>query len=351
MFNEPEIQPTMSDCFSTSTTRSAQRLQWARHVCGDHSLQLEPASADASARSYWRPNQRERQYLVMDSPPATEPLQPWLAVRAHLATAGVRVPAVFDVDCNHGFALLEDLGPATLLSVLTPDSADRWFKAALAQLIRLQRAPIPANIGHFDARQLERDASLFSDWFLQHHLQLHLSRTVISALGDIQSHMADCLDRQPSVLVHRDFMPRNLIPLDEEVAVIDFQDCLRGPISYDPISLFKDTQISWPLSAIKRWLSAYYDWAQQAGLLHAPLPQFLQDADWMGIQRHLKVLGIFARLHHRDGKSHYLAEIPRIVHYLIEILPQYPLFAPLYTLLLDGVLPALAQQQLVQRSI
>lgn len=335
----------MSDFFLTPATRSAQRLQWARDVCGDSSLQLESASADASARSYWRPQLREQQYLVMDSPPATEPLDQWLAMRAHLAAAGVRVPAVFDVDRNHGFALLEDLGPATLLSVLTKDSADRWFKAALAQLIRLQSAPIPTDIDHFDARQLERDASLFSDWFLQHHLQLHLSRAVINALGDVQSHLADCLDHQPSVLVHRDFMPRNLIPLDADVAVIDFQDCLRGPISYDPISLFKDTQISWPLSAIERWLTKYYHLAQEAGFLHLPLPQFLQDADWMGIQRHLKVLGIFARLHHRDGKSHYLAEIPRIVHYLIEILPRYPLFAPLYTFLLNDVLPALAQQQ------
>ena len=335
----------MSDFFSTPATRSAQRLQWARDVCGDSRLQLEPASADASARSYWRPTRRERQYVVMDSPPATEPLDQWLAIRTHLAAAGVRVPAVFDVDRHLGFALLEDLGPATLLSVLTPDSADRWFRAALAQLIRLQSALIPADISHFDARQLERDASLFSDWFLQQHLQLNLSRTVINTLADVQSHLADCIDHQPFVLVHRDFMPRNLIPLNADVAVIDFQDCLHGPISYDPISLFKDTQISWPLNAIEGWLSAYYHSAQEAGLLHLPLSQFLQDADWMGVQRHLKVLGIFARLHHRDGKSNYLAEIPRIIHYLIEILPRYPLFAPLNTFLLHEVLPALAQQQ------
>ena len=328
----------------SSDARFAQRLQWARKVCGDPSLQLERASADASSRSYWRTIWQEPSALIMDSPPALEPLQPWLMMRDHLDRAGVRVPAVRHVDCEQGFALLEDLGPTTLLTVLSLETADVWFEAAIHQLIRLQSAPIPPGIDRFDERQLARDASLFNDWFLERHLRLQLNRAEISALRDVQSLLTECVHQQATVLVHRDFMPRNLIPLkDNSVAVIDFQDCMEGPIAYDPMSLFKDTGISWPLAAIARWLGSYYQSAQQRGLIRASLKQFLQAADWMGIQRHLKVLGIFARLHHRDGKSLYLQEIPRMIAYLRDILPKYPEFAALQALIHSRVMPALAR--------
>ena len=336
----------MSNPSSPSDARFAQRLQWARTVCADPCLQLERASADASARSYWRTIRQESSVLIMDSPPTLEPIQQWLMMRDHLDRAGVRVPAVHHVDCEQGFAVLEDLGPKTLLALLSLETADVWFDAAIHQLICLQSAPIPPGIARFDEGQLARDAGLFHDWFLARHLRLRLNRADICALRDVQLRLIECLHQQATVLVHRDYMPRNLIPLgDNSIAVIDFQDCMEGPIAYDPMSLFKDTGISWPLAAIERWLRSYYQSARQRGLIRASMKQFLQDADWMGIQRHLKVLGIFARLHHRDSKSLYLQEIPRMIAYLRDILPKYPEFAALQALIHNRVIPALARDQ------
>ena len=243
-----------------------------------------------------------------------------------------------------GFLLLEDLGGPNLGHVLEESNADAYFDAAITQLLRLQAIAVPEGMGDFGEALLQRDAGLFEEWFLRRHLGIELDCDESDGLELAQRRLMDNALGQHKVLTHRDFMPRNLMPTEPELAVLDFQDCVRGPIAYDPISLFKDAFLSWPLPRVDAWLAQYHQRAQQAGLPVPPLAQFQRDADWMGVQRHLKILGIFSRLHYRDGKSKYLADVPRFIRYLEEVLPRHPALQPLLDLLHDRIKPALAER-------
>lgn len=322
--------------------RAAQRLHWARMALGDSSATLRRASVDAGFRSYWRSTGPAGSRIVMDSPPGREDVRPWLQVRDLLEGGGVRVPVVLARDVEDGFLLLEDLGVPTLASILDEDNADRWFDAAITQLIALQKIAPPAGMGRFDDTLLLRDAGLFEEWFLGRHLGLSLDCALTDPLELVQRRLMDNALAQPQVLTHRDFMPRNLMPLaNGGLAVLDFQDCVRGPIAYDAVSLFKDAFLSWPLQRVDAWLAHYHQRALAAGLPLPPLATFLRDADWLGVQRHLKVLGIFCRLHYRDGKSKYIADLPRFIAYLDEVLPRHAALAPLAELLDTRIKPAL----------
>ena len=208
-------------------------------------------------------------------------------------------------------------------------------------LIRLQKIAVPADLGEFGEALLQRDAGLFEEWFLRRHLDLGLDRQEAEQLQQVQRELMNNALAQPQVLTHRDFMPRNLMPTQPDPAVLDFQDCVRGPIAYDPVSLFKDAFLGWPLARVDAWLARYHAQALHAGLPVPPLAQFQRDADWLGVQRHLKILGIFARLHYRDGKSKYLADVPRFIAYLDETLPRHPPLQPLSALLETRIKPAL----------
>jgi aminoglycoside/choline kinase family phosphotransferase len=198
-------------------------------------------------------------------------------------------------------------------------------------------------MGCFGEALLQRDAGLFDEWFLQRHLGLQLDCGELEGLELVHRRLMDNALGQPQVLTHRDFMPRNLMPVDDGPAVLDFQDLVRGPIAYDPVSLFKDAFLSWPLARVDAWLARYHAQARAAGLPVLPWPQFLRDADWMGVQRHLKILGLFVRLRDRDGKGHYFDDAPRFIRYLDEVLPRHPELAPLRALLEDRIKPALAR--------
>lgn len=337
----------MYDPFVVDRERHHQRLAWASSVLGDTRLSMERASVDAGHRSYWRCSTSDGSTSVlMDAPPGLDDVDPWLRIQALLQTNGVRVPRVIDRAPQAGFLLIEDLGVPTLAQTLTPANADSMFDAAFEQLIRLQRIAPPSSLGEFGEALLLRDAGLFEQWFVQQHLGLTLDERASEGLRDVQRLLRDNALAQRRVLTHRDFMPRNLMPVDRGVAVIDFQDCVIGPVAYDPISLFKDTSVSWPLQRVDDWLARYHDRALQAGI---PVPddmdQFQRDADWMGVQRHLKNLGIFSRLNYRDGKSWYLENVPRFVAYLDEIIPRYRELAPLGELLDRHIRPALARKQ------
>jgi aminoglycoside/choline kinase family phosphotransferase len=321
--------------------RERQRLDWARDVAAEPTLELRRASVDAGFRSYWRTQGDAPSRIVMDSPPDLEDVRPWLRMRDLLDAGGVRVPQVLARDVEHGFLLLEDLGGPTLAQVIDAGSADAHFEAAIEQLLRLQSIAPPSDAGVFNEALLQRDAGLFEQWFLRRHLGLQLDRDDLERLESVQRLLQDNALMQPCVLVHRDFMPRNLMPVRPGPAVLDFQDCVRGPIAYDPVSLFKDAFLSWPLERVDGWLSRYHQRASSAGLPVPPLAVFLRDADWMGVQRHLKILGIFARLHHRDGKSHYLADAPRFIAYLDEVLVRHPGLQPLVELIDARVKPAM----------
>ena len=322
--------------------RDAQRLDWTRGALGDARATIERATIDAGFRSYWRSRGHGPSRIVMDSPPGLEDVRPWLAWRDLLEAGGVRVPQVLARDVELGFLLLEDLGVPTLAQAIDDDSADAWFDAAFDQLLKLQAITPPPGCGEFGEALLQRDAGLFEEWFLGRHLGIELDCAEVEALQLVQRRLMDNVLGQSQVLVHRDFMPRNLMPVLPGPAVLDFQDCVRGPIAYDPMSLFKDAFLSWPLQRLDGWLARYHARAVDAGLPVPGLEVFLRDADWMGIQRHLKILGIFSRLHYRDGKTRYLPDVPRFIAYLDEVLPRYPQLDGLRRLLDTRIHPALA---------
>ncbi len=328
--------------FPATDDRAAQRLRWARDALNDENTTLERASIDAGFRSYWRSRDAGGTHMVMDSPPGTEDVKPWLKMRDLLESGGVRVPQVLAQDVERGFLLLEDLGGPTLAQVIDAETADGLFDGAMDELVRLQQIAPPADMGEFGEALLQRDAGLFEEWFLQRHLGLQLDCGLTDRIELVQRRLMDNLLAQKKVLTHRDYMPRNLMPLPDGPAVLDFQDCVRGPIGYDAMSLFKDAFLSWPLERVDGWIAQYHAKAQTAGLPVPALDVFRRDADWCGVQRHLKILGIFCRLHYRDGKSKYIADLPRFVAYLDEVLPRHRELQPLREVLDENIKPALA---------
>ncbi len=329
-----ETIPNQSDA-----SRARARLDWARTATGDAALELQRASTDAGFRSYWRGDTDGGSRIVMDSPPGLEDVRPWLRVRELLERGGVRVPRVLARDVEAGFLLLEDLGQATCLQAMQDGDAEALFDAALVQLLKLQAIACPPDLPDYDEALLRRELALFDDWFLARHLGIELEpgeRAALARAGDL---LVAAARAQPQVLVHRDFMPRNLMPAGDAVAVLDFQDAVRGPIAYDVLSLFKDAFASWPADTVARGIDAYHARAVAAGLPVPGRERFQRDSDLVGVQRHLKVLGIFARLQHRDGKPKYLADAPRFLAYLGETLPRYPELAALDALLQRRVLP------------
>ncbi len=332
---------------SDSDPRAAARTAWARAATGEPSLDLDRASMDAGFRSYWRGQTTDgsgasKSVIVMDSPPDKEDVKPWLRMRTLLEAGGVRVPQVLAEDVEHGFLLLEDLGRDTYLHVIEAGGADpdAMFEAAIAQLLKLQTIAPPDDLPAYDEAMLTRELKLFDEWFLGRHLGVSLDCEDLKNLERVYCRLIDAALAQPQVLVHRDFMPRNLMPAEDGPAVLDFQDAVRGPIAYDALSLFKDAFLSWPQERVDTWLDRYHTRAAAAGLPVPALARFRRDADWIGVQRHLKVMGIFARLNYRDDKPKYLADTPRFLAYLDGVVPKYPELAPLGALLDRYVRPA-----------
>lgn len=328
----------MSPTDTASADRAAARLAWTRVVTGDAGLELHRASTDAGFRSYWRGTtanggRAPASVIVMDSPPDQEDVRPWLRVRELLERGGVRVPRVLAQDAVAGFLLLEDLGADTYLHVIDADNADALLDAAVGQLLRLQAIACPGDLPQYDEALLTRELHLFDDWYLGRHLGVVLEGAERTRLELVYRRLTEAALAQPQVLVHRDYMPRNLMPVPgdptEGPAVLDFQDAVRGPIAYDPTSLFKDAFLSWPAERVDEWLDRYHARARAAGLPVPARERFRRDADLIGAQRHLKVIGIFARLCYRDDKPKYLADVPRFVAYLDDVLPHYAELDPL----------------------
>lgn len=333
----------MNQVVAESNERADARLEWARQASGNPALTLERASTDAGFRSYWRSAGHDgKPWIVMDSPPDKEDVGPWLRVRDMLEHHGVRVPHVAAQDADTGFVLMEDLGGPTYLQMINADNADTLFDAAIDQLLKIQALPCAADLPAYDGALLGRELALFPDWFLDRHLGIELSTDEQAALAEANRFLVEAALAQSQVFVHRDFMPRNLMPVDGGPAVLDFQDAVRGPIAYDPVSLFRDAFLSWPEASVDGWIGRYHARAHDAGLPVPTLDRFRRDADLTGVQRHLKVLGIFARLWLRDGKPRYLADTPRFVSYLDAVLPRYPQLAELAAIIDRHVKPAMA---------
>lgn len=316
----------------SADTRAAQAYAWACQALALPQAAFAPASADASFRRYFRISDGGRSWIVMDAPPQQEDCRPFVRVAALLRDAGVHVPAVLAQDLESGFLLLSDLGRQTFLEAMNEADAERLFVAAIDALILWQRASRPQVLPDYDEALLRRELNLFPDWYLARHLGVTLQQAERDALETVFARLVAEALAQPRVYVHRDYMPRNLMLSQPNPGVLDFQDAVYGPIAYDPISLFKDAFHSWPAQRVEWGLRCYHQRAGAAGLPLPSWPQFRRDCDWIGLQRHLKILGIFARLTHRDGKPRYVADTPRFVRYVMEVVPAYPELAPLQAL-------------------
>jgi aminoglycoside/choline kinase family phosphotransferase len=301
-------------------------------------LTLTPASADASFRRYFRIESKNLDFptlIVMDAPPQHEPLDAFIKVDLLLENAGLNVPQILEKNLAEGFLLLNDLGTKTYLAELNHDSADRLYKDATHALIQMQLASKPNVLPNYDEALLQRELDLFPEWYLQKHLNIQLTDLQNTQVKQAFALIIKNNLAQAKVYVHRDYHSRNLMVTEKNnPGVIDFQDAVYGPITYDASSLWRDAYIAWPEERVIDWAIKFWEEGRQAGL---PVPndfgQFYRDFEWMGLQRHLKVLGIFARLFHRDGKDGYLKDIPLVLEYAIATANRYIELKPLARIL------------------
>jgi aminoglycoside/choline kinase family phosphotransferase len=314
--------------------RYALLQEWLGRQLAGQPFSLAPASADASFRRYFRVSLADATLIAMDAPPPQEDCRPFVHVAALMAGAGLHVPAVLGSDLDSGFLLLSDLGNTTYLSAINEDNADAMFGDAIDTLVRWQLASRDGVLPPYDEALLRRELDLFPEWYIGRHLGLRLSATQQESLQAIFALILASNLAQPRVYVHRDYMPRNLMVSDPNPGVLDFQDAVHGPISYDVASLFKDAFISWDERRVLDWTVRYWEKARKAGLpVNADFGEFYRDFEWMGLQRHLKVLGIFARICHRDGKPHYVKDTPRFLAYVRAVAQRYAALKPLLQLL------------------
>jgi len=316
-----------------------QRLQliqeWLSGLCPGRSFTLAPASADASFRRYFRASFDDGETrIVMDAPPQHEDCLPFIHVAALFGAAGAHVPQVLAQDLKLGFLLLSDLGSTTYLSALNDHSADALYQAATDALIKIQSASRPKVLPEYDRALLKRELDLFPEWYLARHLGIQLGAQQRTELEQVFERILAVNLAEPKVYVHRDYHSRNLMVTERNPGILDFQDAVYGPISYDLASLFKDAYIEWEEAQVLDWLIRYWTAARAAGLpISHDFAEFHRDYEWMGVQRHIKVLGIFARLMHRDGKDGYLKDMPLVLRYLRTACERYRELAPLLRLL------------------
>ncbi len=321
---------------------------WIKDQFPGKAFTLKSASADASFRRYFRVFIDAQTFVVMDAPPQHEDCRPFLQVANILATTGVHVPSILAQNLEYGFLLLSDLGNTTFLQALTSDTdrADQLYGDAIDALIKFQLSQRAEDLPNYDEALLSRELNLFSDWYIAKHLGKALSNQQAAILRAIFARILANNLAQPKVLVHRDYHSRNLMVTTPNPGIIDFQDAVVGPITYDLISLFKDAYIYWDEERVLDWVIRYWEKARKAGLpVSADFAEFYRDFEWMGVQRHLKILGIFARLNYRDGKATYLDDMPLVMNYLRKACHRYGELHLLHNLL-DELNPTESDQKI-----
>jgi len=344
--SHPSDRPGDSAVTWADKQRQAQCTQWLASLAPTHGLRPETlrlASADASFRRYLRIDGLQASYIVMDAPPDKEDCAPFVQVQGLMQQAGLHVPQVFDWDRAHGFLLLSDLGQHTVIERLDPadpQGAAAWYRQATDTLLQWQLASRPGVLPPYNDALLRRELALFPDWYVAQHRQLVLSEAQQQVLAQAFDRIVQENLSAPSVFVHRDFMMRNLMvptTLGGPLGVLDFQDAVFGPITYDIASLLRDAFISWDEDFVLDITVRYWEQARKAGLLGAASASgwgddfgaFYRSVEWMGLQRHLKVAGIFARLTLRDGKPKYLQDAPRFIAYIRATARRYRELGPL----------------------
>ncbi len=307
---------------------------WLRVQFPEAGWSVEPASADASFRRYFRVKADGVTHIVMDAPPQQEDCGPFLRVAELFGAAGAHVPRIVAQDVRQGFLLLSDLGHTTYLQALNENNADALYLDAIDALIKIQLASRQDVLPLYDETLLMREMRLFPEWYAVKHVQTELSSSQCDMLERTFTLIMLNNLAQPKVYVHRDYHSRNLMVAAPNPGVLDFQDAVYGPITYDLASLFKDAYIKWDEERVLDWCIRYWERAKKAGLpVNADFYEFYRDFEWMGVQRHIKVLGIFARLYHRDGKDGYLGDMPLVMTYLRKACERYNALTPLLRLL------------------
>ncbi|TDF82972.1 aminoglycoside phosphotransferase family protein [Pseudomonas sp. H9] len=303
-----------------------QKQGWGAVPAGN----LTAASSDASFRRYFRWQAEGHSFIVMDAPPPQENCRPFVDIAHLLATASVNVPVIHAQDLERGFLLLSDLGTQTYLDVINADNADGLFDDAIEALLAFQQLPMEAPLPSYDVALLRRELELFPEWYVGRELAIGFTDAQLALWQRVSALLIDSALAQPKVLVHRDYMPRNLMQSEPNPGVLDFQDAVYGPVTYDVTCLFKDAFLSWPQARVEGWLKDYWQRAQAKGVpVQADFDAFYRASDLMGVQRHLKVIGIFARICHRDGKPRYLTDVPRFFAYIDEVIARRPELAEL----------------------
>jgi len=319
-------------------TRDEQIKHWLNeNIGGDYSYR--PASEDASFRRYFRITKQSQTWILMDAPPDKEDIKPFIRVAELLSSVGDNVPVIYQQDLAQGFLLLSDLGDEQYLKHLNPASVESLYGDALDALFNIQsKAPTQwknENLPPYDKAMLLREMELFREWYVQTHLRVKLTKQQHETLDEVYACLANSALSQPQVFVNRDYHSRNLmLTPTNNPGIIDFQDAVVGAISYDLVSLLRDCYIAWPRQQVEKWALAYLHRCMDAGLFgKTPDATLLRWFDFMGVQRHLKASGIFARLKHRDGKEGYIKDIPRTLDYVRDVAARYAELEPLHRLL------------------
>ncbi|MCX7186076.1 MAG: phosphotransferase [Methylophilaceae bacterium] len=315
--------------------RQQQLETWLSTALKSAKFTLTTASADASFRRYFRVHVADKTLIAMDAPPTHESCAPFVQVAQLLAEAGLNAPKVLAQDLAQGFLLLSDLGDDTYLSKLNDKTAPELYKNATDALIKMQGISVTGVLPNYDAAMLGREMQLFPDWYVTQHLKTTLTPEQQVVLNNTFKLLSENILAQGQVFVHRDYHSRNLmLTAENNPGILDFQDAVYGAISYDLVSLLKDAYIGWDEEQVIDWAVRYWQPAKKAGL---PIPddfsEFYRDFEWMGAQRHIKVLGIFARLSHRDGKHNYLNDMPIVMAYLRKVCERYVELRPMLRLL------------------
>lgn len=323
-----------------SAERQAHFERWLAGIAGQHGLDpatLSLASADASFRRYLRVRGSQGNLIVMDAPPPLEDVRPFVHVAGLIARAGLHAPRVLQADAAQGFLLLTDLGDQQYLQALQAADeaqADRLMRQALTSLVRWQQGVAADTLPVFDAAQIGRELALFPQWCVQREFGQTWNAAQQTAWTSVVELLTRDLLAQPAIAVHSDWMPRNLMVCDEGPGILDFQDAVRGPISYDLASLLRDAFLSWDEARQIDWAVRWWEQARAAGLpVERDFGELWRQLEWTGLQRHLRILGVFCRLKHRDGKAAYVQELPRFFGYATQVAQRYRPLAPLLRLL------------------
>lgn len=344
--------PAPRDGFIEWVGAELQAHQWAFNT----PLNLQPLAGDAGCRRYFRlaqdgttaPDSALPKLLAVDAPPQVEDSQAFVELGVYLRKNGVHTPEIIAADIERGFLLVEDFGDELLQGALNQDSVELLYGECLMTLLRLQQCQqLPKFVCNYDRAFLRLELNIFNDWFLQELLGHTASDAERAMLDSVFTSLENSAIDQPQVLVHRDFHSRNLLVTEGGApGVVDFQGALLGPVTYDLVSLLRDCYIRWPRADVKRWALAYGNMALEVGILPAVISEkeFLRWFDLMGLQRHIKVLGIFARLALRDGKQAYLQDLPLVIRYVLEVAEEYPEFKPFTDWFKAECLPRLKTQ-------